>query len=140
MTEYAIKILIVDDEPAIIMSLDFLIRKAGYQLFIARNGQEALDIATNEQPHIAVLDIMMPDVDGFEVCRRIKSNPDTSDMRIIFLSAKSKQEDIEKGLGIGADFYITKPFSNKQLMEKIKYLADTFPNEQTESQQTNKKL
>ncbi|GCD77571.1 hypothetical protein JCM31826_10530 [Thermaurantimonas aggregans] len=140
MTNSDIKILIVDDEPAIIMSLDFLIRKAGYQLFIARNGQEALDIAASEHPHIAVLDIMMPDVDGFEVCRRIKAQPDTSDVRIIFLSAKSKQEDVERGLAMGADFYITKPFSNKHLMEKIKLLADAIQHKQTEDQDTNKKL
>lgn len=119
-----IKVLIVDDEPAIILSLDFLIRKAGYHLYIARNGQEALDIVAAEKPHIVVLDIMMPDVDGYEVCRRIKQDPATTDTRIIFLSAKSKVEDIERGLALGADFYITKPFSNKYLMEKIRHLAE----------------
>lgn len=140
MTDSTVKVLIVDDEPAIIMSLDFLIRKAGYRLFIARNGQEAIDIVAAERPHIAVLDIMMPDVDGYEVCRRIKSDSATADTRIIFLSAKSKQEDIDRGMALGADFYITKPFSNKHLMEKIRLLADTIINEQTENQHTNAKL
>lgn len=124
MTDSSIKILIVDDEPAIILSLDFLIRKAGYIPFIARNGQEALDIVAAERPHIVVLDIMMPDVDGYEVCRRIKEDSATADTRIIFLSAKSKFDDIERGLALGADFYITKPFSNKHLMEKIRELAE----------------
>ncbi|MFN3952252.1 MAG: response regulator transcription factor [Thermaurantimonas sp.] len=124
MTDSSIKILIVDDEPAIILSLDFLIRKAGYIPFIARNGQEALDIVAAERPHIVVLDIMMPDVDGYEVCRRIKEDSATADTRIIFLSAKSKFDDIERGLALGADFYITKPFSNKHLMDKIRELAE----------------
>lgn len=124
MTDSSIKVLIVDDEPAIILSLDYLIRKAGYQLFIARNGEEALDIVAAGRPHIVVLDIMMPDLDGYEVCRRIKQDPATADTRVIFLSAKSKFEDIERGLALGADFYITKPFSNKHLMEKIRELAE----------------
>ncbi len=119
-----IKVLVVDDEPNIILSLDFLIRKAGYELYIARNGQEALHTAQEHKPQIIVLDIMMPDIDGFEVCKRIKANPDTSEARIIFLSAKSKIEDVKKGMELGADDYITKPFSTKHLMEKIKEIAE----------------
>jgi DNA-binding response OmpR family regulator len=119
-----IKVLVVDDEPNIILSLDFLIRKAGYELYIARNGQEALQTAQEHKPQIIVLDIMMPDIDGFEVCRRIKANPETSEAKIIFLSAKSKMDDVKKGLDLGADDYITKPFSTKHLMEKIKEIAE----------------
>lgn len=119
-----IKVLVVDDEPNIIISLDFLIRKAGYELFIARNGTEALEQVRANFPDIVLLDIMMPDVDGLEVCRIIKSDPALQHIRIVFLSAKSKTEDIKQGLELGADDYITKPFSTKALMEKVKILAD----------------
>ncbi|MDR9398311.1 MAG: response regulator [Salibacter sp.] len=114
------KVLVVDDEPNIIMSLDFLIKKAGYDLFIARNGTEALTIIEDERPDLIVLDIMMPDIDGFEVCRRVKSSEELKDIHVIFLSAKSRQGDIKKGLEIGADNYITKPFSTKELLKEIK--------------------
>lgn len=124
MTDQRKKVLIVDDEPNIIMSIDFLIRKAGYELFIARNGQEALDLAFEEQPDLMVLDIMMPDIDGYEVCRKVKADQQLNDMYIIFLSAKSKQEDIDKGLALGAEKYITKPFSTKYLMNEIKLLLE----------------
>lgn len=122
------KVLIVDDEPAILMSLEFLVKKAGFEVFIARNGTEALEIVARELPHVVVLDIMMPDVDGYEVCERIKQNKKTAHAKIIFLSAKSKESDIEKGLFLGADFYITKPFSTRVLTEKIKSLTQN-PNQ-----------
>ncbi|MEN9998582.1 MAG: hypothetical protein RI922_1572 [Bacteroidota bacterium] len=114
-----IKILIVDDEPNIVLSLDYLVRKKGYTPFIARNGSEALAIAEKEKPNLVVLDIMMPDIDGYEVCKQIKSNTSLTHTKIIFLSAKSRQEDIEKGLAMGADQYVTKPFSTKQIMQEI---------------------
>jgi len=114
-----IKILIVDDEPNIVLSLDYLVRKKGYTPFIARNGSEALAIAEKEKPNLVVLDIMMPDIDGYEVCKQIKSNTSLAHTKIIFLSAKSRQEDIEKGLAMGADQYVTKPFSTKQIMQEI---------------------
>jgi DNA-binding response OmpR family regulator len=114
-----IKILIVDDEPNIVLSLDYLVRKKGFIPFIARNGSEALAIAEKEKPNLIVLDIMMPDIDGYEVCKQIKANPSLSHTKIIFLSAKSRQEDIDKGLAMGADQYVTKPFSTKQIMQEI---------------------
>jgi DNA-binding response OmpR family regulator len=114
-----IKILIVDDEPNIVLSLDYLVRKKGYTPFIARNGSEALAIAEKEKPNLVVLDIMMPDIDGYEVCKQIKSNTSLAHTKIIFLSAKSRQEDIDKGLAMGADQYVTKPFSTKQIMQEI---------------------
>lgn len=119
-----IKVLVVDDEPNIIISLDFLIRKAGYELFIARNGVEALETVRAYLPDIVLLDIMMPDVDGLEVCRIIKSDPELQHIHIVFLSAKSKTDDIKQGLALGADDYVTKPFSTKALMEKVKIIAD----------------
>lgn len=114
-----IKILIVDDEPNIVLSLDYLVRKKGYTPFIARNGSEALAIAEKEKPNLVVLDIMMPDIDGYEVCKQIKANASLEHTKIIFLSAKSRQEDIDKGLAMGADKYVTKPFSTKQIMQEI---------------------
>jgi CheY-like chemotaxis protein len=113
------KILIVDDEPNIVLSLDYLVRKKGYTPFIARNGSEALAIAQAEIPDLILLDIMMPDIDGYEVCQTLKKDPRFNDTKIIFLSAKSKKEDIEKGLQIGADKYFTKPFSTKQLLQEM---------------------
>lgn len=114
-----IKILIVDDEPNIVLSLDYLVRKKGFTPFIARNGSEALAIAEKEKPNMVVLDIMMPDIDGYEVCKQIKANASLEHTKIIFLSAKSRQEDIDKGLAMGADQYVTKPFSTKQIMQEI---------------------
>lgn len=114
-----IKILIVDDEPNIVLSLDYLVRKKGFTPFIARNGSEALAIAEKEKPNLVVLDIMMPDIDGYEVCKQIKAKASLEHTKIIFLSAKSRQEDIDKGLAMGADQYVTKPFSTKQIMQEI---------------------
>jgi CheY-like chemotaxis protein len=113
------KILIVDDEPNIVLSLDYLVRKKGYTPYIARNGSEALAIAQAEIPDLILLDIMMPDIDGYEVCQTLKNDPRFNDTKIIFLSAKSKKEDIEKGLQMGADKYFTKPFSTKQLLQEM---------------------
>ena len=113
------KILIFDDEPNIVLSLDYLVRKKGYTPFIARNGSEALSIARAEIPDLILLDIMMPDIDGYEVCQTLKSDERFAATKIIFLSAKSKKEDIEKGLQMGADKYFTKPFSTKQLLQEM---------------------
>ncbi|MEM8969348.1 MAG: response regulator [Bacteroidota bacterium] len=117
------KILIVDDEPNILLSLDFLMKKNGFEVFIARDGEEALDIAQREKPTIVILDIMMPKVDGYEVCQFLKSQADLSHARVIFLSAKSKDTDIQKGYDVGADLYVTKPFSTRTLVKQVKELA-----------------
>ena len=116
------KVLIVDDEPSILMSLEFLMHKEGYEVFVARDGAEALDIINKETPDIIILDIMMPDVDGYEVCQLVKASDSTSHIKVIFLSAKSKPEDIEKGLEMGADLYLTKPFSTRTLVKQVKSL------------------
>lgn len=114
------KILVVDDEPNILMSLEFLMRKSGYEVFIARNGAEALQLVNEQLPDVLVLDIMMPEVDGYEVCQHIKSSEALRHIRVIFLSAKGKEADIEKGYALGADLYLTKPFSTRELMQRIK--------------------
>lgn len=113
------KILIVDDEPNIVLSLDYLVRRKGFVPLIARNGTEALNAANEHVPDLIILDIMMPDIDGYDVCQTIKTNPIFNHTKIIFLSAKSRPEDIAKGLKMGADKYVTKPFSTKQLMVEI---------------------
>lgn len=113
------KILIVDDEPNIVLSLDYLVRKKGYEPFIARNGGEAISIAKEQFPDLVILDIMMPDIDGYEVCKLLKNDAQLMHAKIIFLSAKSRQEDVQKGLDMGADAYLTKPFSTKRLMQVI---------------------
>lgn len=117
------KVLIVDDEPAILMSLEFLMKKEGFQVFVARDGLEALDIVAREIPDIVLLDIMMPNVDGYEVCRYIKRTTELSHIKVVFLSAKSKEADLQKGYEIGADLYVPKPFSTRDLMKKVNTLA-----------------
>jgi two-component system alkaline phosphatase synthesis response regulator PhoP len=116
------KILIVDDEPNIVMSLEYAFQKQGYHVFIARDGSEALVIMEREHPDVVILDVMMPQVDGYETIKMIKENPAFAKARVIFLSAKSKAADIEKGLSLGADQYFTKPFSVKKLITAVDHL------------------
>ena len=113
------KVLIADDEPNILLSLEFLMRKKGFEVFIARNGSEAMEIIKKNSLDVAVLDIMMPDIDGYQICSFIKGSPAFAQCKVLFLSAKSKETDIEKGLAIGADAYVTKPFSTRDLMQKV---------------------
>jgi DNA-binding response OmpR family regulator len=118
------KILIVDDEPNIVMSLEYTFKKNNFEVFIARDGQEALDILKNQFPDIIILDIMMPLVDGFETLEQIKKNEQLNHCKVIFLSAKNKESDIEKGMALGADAYLTKPFSIKKVVEQVNELLE----------------
>ena len=115
-------ILIVDDEPNIVMSLEFLMRKSHYQVSIARNGTEALAAIAQTAFDLLLLDVMMPDVDGYQVCRQLRAQPAGAHTKVIFLSAKSKEADIQKGYEVGADKYIPKPFSTRQLMQHVREL------------------
>lgn len=117
------KILIVDDEPNIVMSLEYTFKKNNFEVFIARDGQEALDILKNAQPHIIILDVMMPNVDGYNTLEQIKKDVRLKNTKVIFLSAKNKDKEKEKGLALGADFFMTKPFSVKKLVEKVNELT-----------------
>ena len=119
------KILVVDDDPYILMSLEFLMKKNGYDVMVARNGTEALDIVEKQIPDIVLLDIMMPDVDGYEICRHIKKTAKLKHTKVVFMSAKSKEADIQKGYDLGAALYITKPFSTRELVKQIKELLST---------------
>ena len=116
------KILIVDDEPNIVMSLEYTFKKNNFEVFIARDGQEALDILNNQLPDIIILDVMMPMVDGFATLEQIKKDERLQHCKVIFLSAKNKEKDIEKGLSLGADLYVVKPFSLKKLVEQVQNL------------------
>lgn len=116
------KILVVDDDPYILMSLEFLMKKNGYQVMIARNGTEALEAINTVKPSLILLDIMMPDVDGYSICKYVKSKKDLRDIHVVFLSAKTKETDVQKGLDLGASMYITKPFSTRDLMKKVNEL------------------
>jgi two-component system alkaline phosphatase synthesis response regulator PhoP len=116
------KILIVDDEPNIVMALEYTFKKNNFEVFIARDGQEALDILKNQLPDLIILDVMMPMVDGFATLEQIKKDERLKHCKILFLSAKNKEKDIEKGLSLGADLYVIKPFSIKKLVEQVNEL------------------
>ncbi|MFT7251268.1 MAG: two-component system alkaline phosphatase synthesis response regulator PhoP [Flavobacterium sp.] len=113
------KILIVDDEPNIVMSLEYTFKKNNFEVFIARDGQEALDILKSNYPDVIILDVMMPMVDGYATLEQIKKDKNLNHTKVLFLSAKNKPSDIEKGLSLGADAYLTKPFSVKNVVDKV---------------------
>jgi len=116
------KVLIVDDEPNIVTSLEFLMEVNGYEVGIARNGEEALDQARALCPDLILLDVMLPIKSGFEVCQKIRENAVMSGVKILMLTAKGRDIEIAKGKASGADDYITKPFSTQELVERVKKL------------------
>ncbi len=122
MAKTKFTVLVVDDDPYILMSLEFLMRKSGYNVLVARNGTEALEILDEQRPHLVLVDIMMPDVDGYEICRQIQNTVTLQHTQIVFISAKSSESDIKKGLDMGAARYITKPFSTRELVKEVKEL------------------
>jgi DNA-binding response OmpR family regulator len=113
------KILIVDDEPNIVMSLEYTFKKNDFEVFIARDGIEALEIVKSNFPDVIILDVMMPLVDGYATLEHIRKDNNLSHTKVIFLSAKNKASDIEKGMALGADAYLTKPFSIKKVVEQV---------------------
>ena len=117
-------ILIVDDEPNIVVPLQFLMEQNGYGVIVAQSGEEALESISKYRPELVLLDIMLPGIDGFEVCEIVRLNPKWKDTKIIFLTAKGRDVDIAKGMILGADEYITKPFSNKQIIDCVKKLLE----------------
>jgi two-component system alkaline phosphatase synthesis response regulator PhoP len=116
------KILVVDDEIYIVHILDFSLGMEGYEVVTALDGEQALERVASEKPDLIVLDIMMPKLDGYEVCRAVKSNPATRTIPVILLSAKGRNVDQKMGFDVGADDYITKPFSPRKLVERINQL------------------
>lgn len=115
-------ILIADDEPNIVISLEYLLQRDGYRVLVARNGQEALDTVNASAPDLVLLDVMLPQVSGFEVCQKIRENPALAAMRIVMLTAKGRDVEMSKGLALGADAYVTKPFSTQDLLAQVRAL------------------
>jgi DNA-binding response OmpR family regulator len=115
-------ILIADDEPNIVISLEYLLQREGYSVAVARDGQEALDAIAQAPPDLVLLDVMLPRVSGFEVCQKIRENADWSGMRVLMLTAKGRDVEMSKGIALGADAYVTKPFSTKDLLAQIRTL------------------
>ncbi len=114
------KILIVDDEPNIVISLEFLMKKEGFEVAVAADGEEALACVTSFAPDLILLDVMMPKKSGFEVCEALRADPAHARLQIVMLTAKGRDTEVAKGMALGADAYITKPFSTKDLVAKVK--------------------
>jgi len=114
------RVLIADDEAHIVTSLEFLLQQAGIGVLTAADGIEALEKARAEHPDLILLDIMMPGCNGFEVCQRLRADPATADIRIVMLTARSRDAEAAKGLALGADDYITKPFSTRDLVARVR--------------------
>ena len=119
------KILIAEDEPSIVVALEYLLQRRGYDVHIARNGDEALKQVEAHVPDLVLLDVMMPLRSGYEVCKRIRERPDWRHIKIVMLSAKGRDAEVNKGIAAGADLYITKPFSTREMVEKINGLLDS---------------
>jgi DNA-binding response OmpR family regulator len=115
-------VLLVDDEPNIVLSLEFLMKQAGYDVRIARDGDAALAAVEDRAPDLILLDVMTPGRDGYEICQTIRANPAWRTVKIVMLTAKSREVEREKGLALGADDYITKPFSTRELVDRVKRL------------------
>ncbi|MBS1159340.1 MAG: response regulator [Proteobacteria bacterium] len=114
------KILIVDDEPNIVISLEFLMKKEGFEVAVAADGEEALSKVASFDPDLILLDVMMPKKSGFEVCEALRADLSRGGLLIVMLTAKGRDTEVAKGLAIGADAYITKPFSTKDLVARVK--------------------
>ncbi len=118
------KILIVDDEPNIVISLEFLMKKEGFQIAVATDGEDALAKVASFSPDLILLDVMMPKKSGFEVCEALRSDAANNEMKIVMLTAKGRDTEVAKGLAIGANAYVTKPFSTKELLGKVKGMLE----------------
>ena len=116
------RILIVDDEPNIVISLEYLMKREGWETSVAADGEAALSTLEKSPPDLVILDVMLPRMNGFEVCRRIRAEARWRALRILMLTAKGRETEVEKGLGLGADAYVTKPFSTKDLVAQIRGL------------------
>jgi DNA-binding response OmpR family regulator len=116
------KILIVDDEPNIVVSLEFLMKREGYAVCVARDGIEALAAIASERPDLVLLDVMMPGKTGFEVCQAVRADPLLAATKILLLTAKGRETDLAKGMALGANGYMTKPFSTRDLAVRVREL------------------
>lgn len=116
------KVLIADDEKNIVISLEFLLKREGFEVLVAADGEAALQMVAEHHPDLVLLDVMMPKRNGYEVCQRMRERPDWRGIKIVMLSAKGRDVEVSKGVSLGADLYVTKPFSNAELVAKINAL------------------
>jgi DNA-binding response OmpR family regulator len=121
------RILIADDEPNILISLEYLMQREGYVVGVARDGEEAIAAIRRERPALVLLDVMMPKKSGIEVCQEVRADEAVKDTLIVMLTAKGRDTDVAKGLGVGADAYVTKPFSTKELVVLVRRLLEGRP-------------
>ncbi len=124
---HAKSVLVVDDEPNIVLSLEFLMQQAGFDVRVARDGEQALAAMREKTPDLVLLDVMIPRGDGYGVCKAVRANPAWRDVRIIMLTAKGRDSEREKGIALGADDYITKPFSTREVVARVKELLGVAP-------------
>lgn len=118
------KVLIADDEPNILISLEYLMKREGYAVSVARDGQEAIDAILRERPDLVLLDVMMPVKTGYEVCHEVRAIESVKDTLILMLTAKGRETDLAKGLALGANAYMTKPFSTKELVSRVRGMLE----------------
>lgn len=123
----SLKILVADDEPNIVISLEYLMKREGYTVLVARDGQEALDMIARDRPDLVLLDVMMPKKSGFEVCQAVRASEELQATKILMLTAKGRDTDLAKGLALGADAYMTKPFSTRDLAHKVAEMLGVQP-------------
>ncbi|GAB1390355.1 response regulator [Rubrivivax sp.] len=122
MTPTKPKVLIADDEPNIVISLEYLMKREGYQVLVARDGEQALSMIRAERPALVLLDVMMPGRSGFEVCQSVRTDEAFAGMKIMLLTAKGRDTDVAQGMALGADAYMTKPFSTRELAARVREL------------------
>jgi DNA-binding response OmpR family regulator len=118
-------ILIIDDEPSIVLSLEFLMKREGFEVAVAADGESALRSMAERRPDLVILDVMMPRLNGFEVCQRIRADAAYRGVRVLMLSARGRETEVKRGLELGADAYVTKPFSTRDLLAEIRRLLGT---------------
>jgi DNA-binding response OmpR family regulator len=118
-------VLIADDEPNILISLEFLMKREGHTVLLARDGDEALAMVREHRPHLVLLDVMMPRKSGFEVCQAVRADETLAGVKILMLTAKGRDTDVAQGLGVGADGYMTKPFSTQELAARVRAMLAT---------------
>ena len=116
------KVLIADDEPNIVISLEFMMKREGFEVIVARDGAQALEVIRREHPRLVLLDATMPGMSGFDVCEAVRADAEVASTRIVMLTAKGRETDMARGVGAGADADVTKPFSTRDLVQKVKDL------------------
>lgn len=118
------KVLIADDEPNIVISLEFMMKREGFEVIVARDGAQALEVIRRERPRLVLLDATMPGMSGFDVCEAVRADAEVAQTRIVMLTAKGRETDMARGVGAGADAYVTKPFSTRELVDQVKRMLD----------------